>query len=441
MADLTVEALGPLLGATEPAQLLPDGHEAIAVSSPLALVGAVPLGRGVWLTAIRTGSGGLVCAPVVRNGSQLRRARPGDGAAVQLIAALAERPDDWSVEFEVLAINEPLATSADVIPSAERPMLVDQTHESVVIADEVVVKWSVAAEATPAPALVAHLAQAGFTQMARPLGFVQLRSEGESVLLASAVEFLEAAEDGWKWAVGDAGAFATGRASQTQATTALGEVGRLIADLHVALTTPSLVISQPTVIARAEDVVGWRSFAESLLDEVIECVDGPEGERLRAREPRIRAALAQLSEVPEAVTIPVHGDLHVGQVLRWAGGLAVGDFDGNPVLPVSERLSPQPAARDVAGMLQSIDHVGRVVNRRVEGSDPDQVTTWIAAAQEVFLDSYRATLERVGRDELFDERLLRPLQVEQECREFLYAVRHLPRWRYVPDQALEALFP
>jgi maltokinase len=178
-----------------------------------------------------------------------------------------------------------------------------------------------------------------------------------------------------------------------------------------------------------------------LLDEAVDGVDWAEGERLRTREPRMRSVLGQLSSVPQALTIPVHGDLHVGQVLRWAGGLAVGDFDGNPVLPVSERLAPQPPARDVAGMLQSIDHVGRVVNHRVAAADAAKVSMWIGRAQTEFLDSYLATLASAGREELFDERLLLPLQVEQECREFLYAVRHLPRWRYVPDQALEALFP
>jgi len=320
-------------------------------------------------------------------------------------------------------------------------MLVDQTHESVVIADEVVVKWSVAAEATPAPVLVSHLAAVDFTQMAQPLGFVQLRSDGEAMLLASAVEYLEAAEDGWSWAVGDAGAYATEHSSLPQATATVGDVGRLVAELHVALSTPSRVIAHPTVMVQAAEVSGWQTFAESLLDEVIKCVDGREAERIRAREARIRAALAELGEITETLTTPVHGDLHVGQVLRWARGLAVGDFDGNPVLPARERLTPQPAARDVAGMLQSIDHVGRVVTRRVEGADPSRVTRWIAAAQQAFNDSYRATLVRAGREQLFDERLLRPLQVEQECREFLYAVRHLPRWRYVPDQALEALFP
>ena len=139
--------------------------------------------------------------------------------------------------------------------------------------------------------------------------------------------------------------------------------------------------------------------------------------------------------------IPVHGDLHVGQVLRWTGGYAVGDFDGNPVLPVAERLRPQPAARDVAGMLQSIDHVGRVVNRRVEGADPERVASLDCHGPGAILEAYRDRLRTNGRAQLLDERLLLPFQVEQECREFLYAVQHLPRWRYVPDQALQALFP
>ena len=65
----------------------------------------------------------------------------------------------------------------------------------------------------------------------------------------------------------------------------------------------------------------------------------------------------------------------------------------------------------------------------------------IAAAQDSFLDSYRTTLGSLGSLELLDERLLVPLRLQQECREFLYAVRHLPHWRYVPDAALLDLLP
>jgi len=47
----------------------------------------------------------------------------------------------------------------------------------------------------------------------------------------------------------------------------------------------------------------------------------------------------------------------------------------------------------------------------------------------------------LGWERLFDERLLRPLEVAQECHEYVYAARFLPRWRYVPDLAMQALFP
>ena len=144
--------------------------------------------------------------------------------------------------------------------------------------------------------------------------------------------------------------------------------------------------------------------------------------------------------------IPVHGDYHVGQVLRTPSAdptlrwdYAVTDFDGNPVLPPEERLAPQPAALDVAGMLASLDHVGRVVNRRVEGADPEVVRAWIAAAQERFLAAYVETLTSTGQGALLDERLIAPLRLQQEVREHLYAVRHLPHWVYVPDAALADL--
>jgi maltokinase len=131
----------------------------------------------------------------------------------------------------------------------------------------------------------------------------------------------------------------------------------------------------------------------------------------------------------------VHGDFHVGQVLRDSDGrLLVTDFDGNPALLAEQRLAPQPAARDVAGMLASIDHVARVVVHRTPGVDADRVLSWIAPAQDAFLSSYR---EHAGH--LLDDSLLRPMMAEQECREFVYAATRLPHWRYVPAAALPAL--
>jgi hypothetical protein len=40
-----------------------------------------------------------------------------------------------------------------------------------------------------------------------------------------------------------------------------------------------------------------------------------------------------------------------------------------------------------------------------------------------------------------DDRLLWPLRVAQELHEYAYAALHLPVWSYVPDAAMQSLFP
>ena len=432
------EGLASRVSRASPAALLPASREGGGFVPPFDLLGSAELTGDVVLSVVRDARGTLVAGPLVA-GADVRRAAPGDGAARALAALLAQRGELGGGDFGVATVDPGGAPGPDAV---ERPMLVDQTHESVVVGDAVVVKWAVQAEQTPAPTLVEHLSQAGFTQMPQVWGFVTWSGGGaEPVLVASAMQYLAGATDGWTWAVHDAGHYAERGGDLAAAVEAMAEVGHLVADLHSAFATPTAAIPRPVSRASGRDVDDWRRFGHQLLDDAVRAVDGQEGERLARRRDDMAAAIDSVAEAEGCLTIPVHGDLHVGQVLRWSGGYAVGDFDGNPVLPVAERLRPQPAARDVAGMLQALDHVGRVVNRRVEGADSRRVADWIAAAQQVFIDAYRDRLSANGHSDLLEERLLLPLQVEQECREFLYAVRHLPRWRYVPDQALQALFP
>ena len=145
-----------------------------------------------------------------------------------------------------------------------------------------------------------------------------------------------------------------------------------------------------------------------------------------------------------ASVIDVHGDLHIGQILRAErpDELWIIDFDGNPTQSPEQRLAQQPAARDVAGMLASLDHVGRVVLFRTDDLDDDQrrrVLDWIDIAQRCFLDAYASTLAESGEERLFEPRLVRPFQLQQECREYIYAARYLPHWQYVPEGALASL--
>jgi maltokinase len=80
----------------------------------------------------------------------------------------------------------------------------------------------------------------------------------------------------------------------------------------------------------------------------------------------------------------------------------------------------------VAQLLTSLDHVGRVVEHRGGGSRED----WIGEVRA-------GVLAEVGR---LDEAILAQFEVEQECRELVYAAHFLPRWRYAPMAALRARF-
>jgi len=117
-------------------------------------------------------------------------------------------------------------------------------------------------------------------------------------------------------------------------------------------------------------------------------------------------------------------------VLEWPGGLAVIDFDGNPTLGSEANAIRQPVERDIAQMLVSLDLVGRVVQKRIGAGGAMAVDQWIVDARAGFLAAS-------GRA---DERLLAAFEVEQLCRELVYAARFLPRWDYAPMAALRGRY-
>src|SRR6185312_13352738 len=58
----------------------------------------------------------------------------------------------------------------------------------------------------------------------------------------------------------------------------------------------------------------------------------------------------------DSVKIRHHGDFHLGQVLIAKDDAFILDFEGEPRRALEERRAKAPAARDVAGMLRSIDY-------------------------------------------------------------------------------------
>ncbi|MEU7001437.1 hypothetical protein [Nonomuraea sp. NPDC046570] len=347
---------------------------------------------------------------------------PEDGLTTALLQALSgEVPPPFAVRR-----YHPLPQ----VGAGERGFTVDQTNRSIVVGERVVVKWLTPPVPMPhpTPAAFAHLTEVGFADTAPPYAAITRWEGAEELLVALVTGFLPGARDGWEWCVDEAEAGRTAFAA---------DLGRLAADLHLALAT----FPDPAPEAHpAEglDTTAAATRAERALAEAMALTGGADGAWLASREDAMRAELAPLAGPVESELIRIHGDLHVGQILQWRDGYAVIDFDGNPT--IAEAAPYQPAARDVAQLTTSLEHVAQVAVKR-RGTAPADAARWARESRAAMLAAYTTRLSERGRPELLDAALIRPFEVEQECRELIYAARHLPRWRYAPMGVLRTWYP
>lgn len=306
-----------------------------------------------------------------------------------------------------------------VLAGEERPIEVDQTNRSVVVDEAVIVKWF-------APPVLAPHPGAEVVRLLGHLGFDEVPTlhaveEVDGWVIATISELVPGAIDGWEWFVDE---LLAGDADAVLASAR--RIGALAGRLHFVLGPA------PTPVPVAAEIDRCRC----LLDRAQSVATGEAAEVLAAAADRIRPVFDGAPTSGRTPAIPIHGDLHVGQLLRSDDRLVVTDFDGNPLTDPGRRHEPRPAVVDVASLVQSIDHSGRVAQRR----RPGVADELIDGAVTTTLDSYRATLGAAGRAELLDERLLNPLRVAQELHELVYAAEHLPRWAWAPTATLRTMF-
>lgn len=416
--------------ALDAGALLPPNRSASAAGGAVTVHDSFELGDGLYLMVVTDAQGLLVAPLVVSPGREARRAEPGDGVFERLLARLAAGGAQGRFSFEPIG-QVPVG-------AGEQAIDVDQSNESVVVGERVVVKLYPRTGGVSAADgdLPGRLAAAGFTSIPSLFGMVSWRDDdGRRWVLARASEYLPDARDGWEWYLQRLLAWLD-EPVDDDALVPARTLGALAAHMHAALATVSTGVADIALAA------SWRAAAHAVADEALALTGGVEGSRLAACEPAIRAELDRLGEqwVTGSAVMRIHGDFHVGQVLEWRHGYAITDFDGNPLASPGEPGPLDTPMRDVAAFVRSIDHLGRVASARRPGRE-HAVDAWIGASRAAFLEAYVAELDTRGQRRLFDERLLRPLEVAQECHEFVYAARFLPTWTYVPDLAMQALLP
>jgi predicted trehalose synthase len=266
------------------------------------------------------------------------------------------------------------------------------------------------------------LTEAGSTQVPHTVGSVAgewadpLSGQRVRGHLEFAQRFLPGVEDAWRVALRAATA-------GEDFTEAARELGAATAHIHVSL-------------ARALGTVPADADVKAELIEIIRSrYDAAVGEvpSLAAHEPVIRRSLDDLATREWPDLQRVHGDFHLGQVLRTAGGWVAVDFEGEPLRPLTERVRPDLALRDVAGMLRSFDYVGG----SVELNQPDRSARgWVAATRAAFLDGYT---DVTHLDPAQTAPMLRALELDKALYEVIYEVRNRPSWLGIPTAAVKRL--
>lgn len=316
-----------------------------------------------------------------------------------------------------------------------RVLGVEQSNTSVVFGDHAILKMlrRLFPGANPDLEIADALARLGSKQVAAPYGWIETDLDGEPVLLGVLSQFLAGASDGWKLALdslhelaGAGAAGGTGAGREPTGTTPFAAEARLLgqvtAELHADLAQ-AFGDEELTAAGQA----GLASAMQAKLSDAIDVVPD-----LAAHEARIRAAYEAVGRLPGPVTVQrIHGDYHLGQVLRAPHGWVALDFEGEPAVPLTVRRRLAPALRDVAGMLRSFDYAARheLVGEPADGPLAARASGWVSQCHDAFCAGYAAG---GGADPAGHRALLRALTLEKAVYEVVYEYRHRPSWLPIP---------
>ncbi len=157
------------------------------------------------------------------------------------------------------------------------------------------------------------------------------------------------------------------------------------------------------------------------------------------------ALLSKLDLLPEfaediGVLIRIHGDYHLGQVLRTdADDFILLDFEGEPLRPLAERRCKNSPLKDVAGMIRSLHYAAQAPfsedksNSTVEKRIQPWRDAWYEWTSAAFLSAYLETAARAPFLPTVDPAfILDVFLLEKAFYELQYELNNRPDWVHIP---------
>jgi maltose alpha-D-glucosyltransferase / alpha-amylase len=381
----------------------------------------------------------------------------------------------------------PALRGSDGAPLSVRRGSVEQSNTSILFGDRFILKMLRRQErgTNPDAEIGRYLTEkAQFTQVAPFAGSMEYEpsTDGESSTLAMLQGLVTNEGDGWKWTIEELDRyfetcaplpFPEDLRNGTQDPVELSEqpvlqaardhvgiyldsataLGRRTAEMHLALAS---AIDDPAFVPEPlteEDLkvllADLRQHASRVFDMLKERLPYLPDDVVEVAA-AVLSRRTQILEHFEALRrkavqtwrIRVHGDYHLGQVLRVKTDFVILDFEGEPARPLAERRSKQCALKDVAGMLRSFSYAAYSSLINFSTRHPEDITSlepwaqlWIRCVAAEFLRAYREAA--MGANFLPAESddfrtMLDVFLVDKALYEVLYELNARPAWVRIP---------
>jgi maltose alpha-D-glucosyltransferase/alpha-amylase len=145
---------------------------------------------------------------------------------------------------------------------------------------------------------------------------------------------------------------------------------------------------------------------------------------------------------PQGQRIRIHGDYHLGQVIRVRSDYVILDFEGEPARPLGERRARQSPLKDVAGMLRSLSYAAYAGLFNYTARRPDDfdklepwARIWERSTSGEFLRAHRETASGAAflpsGEEAF-RGLLAAYWLDRAFYELSYELNNRPAWVRIP---------
>jgi maltose alpha-D-glucosyltransferase/alpha-amylase len=413
-----------------------------------------------------------------------------DTASEALLALIAENGEIPSREGTITGVASSTFSQLQGPPgepAAPRRGSAEQSNTSLIFGDKLIMKLFRRQQAGPNPdtEIGRYITESThFTHIAPFGGFIQYTRKGQEPSTFAMLQGLVSNEgDGWQWTLEELDRYFEASAAQTfsqeafrlepQSLLQLSEaqeapfarehvgtyldaaalLGRRTAEMHMALASPTHdpafmpePLSSLDVDRLREELLVHATSAFDALKENVARLPDSVLERaglVLSRRSLVLDRLRQLN-APEihALRTRIHGDYHLGQVLRSKGDFVILDFEGEPARSLAERRTKQSPLKDVAGMLRSFSYAAFSALMKYSSRRPEDfhrlepwARLWEQSVWSAFLRSYCEFAKGVSvvpsEPQLF-EQMLEAYVIDKALYELAYELNNRPTWVVIP---------